>query len=238
MKKGILFALVAVLGLAFVCAVPAFAGNNLNGNGMPQGPHYNLNIIGVEHAKTAKMNGSNSHTIFVALGKNGTVKSSIWLLPATADTNDFQVCDGNGFDAAYDCDGNQIKPSGAVFMLPCDTFNGDVVETCADAGVYGTSYQIYVRELGTPGGSATMDLCATYNDVTYCNSDYDLDVQLSRDTGKPKTQNVTRSLTVLKADTGSGVASYNLFTDNFYDWVWDYYNHGLRLAQLRFYLDQ
>lgn len=50
------------------------------------------------------MTDSNRHTIFVALGKNGeTATTRIHLTPGW-----FKVCDGNGFDAAYDCSGNQI----------------------------------------------------------------------------------------------------------------------------------
>ena len=62
-----------------VAASPAFAQT---GNGAPSGPHYNLNIIGVEKAKTDDLTGSNRHTIFVALGRNGTVTSRIYLTPA------------------------------------------------------------------------------------------------------------------------------------------------------------
>jgi hypothetical protein len=87
------------------------------GNCAPSGPHYNLNIIGVEKAKTADMTGSNRHTIFVALGKTGGVTSKIYLTPA----EDFKVCDGNAFDEAYNCDGIQIRAQGAVFALPCNT---------------------------------------------------------------------------------------------------------------------
>jgi hypothetical protein len=88
------------------------------GNGAPAGPHYNLNIIGVEKGKTAPMTSSNRHTIFVPLkstktgelskpnfGTTGSatqtaiVDSKIWLVPG--DT--FAVCDGNGFDRAIGC---------------------------------------------------------------------------------------------------------------------------------------
>ncbi len=97
----------------------AFAGKDGNGNGAPSGPHYNLNIIGVEKAKKADMTGSNRHTIFVPLKSTKTgnksvqvnddgsvepgtaiVDSKIWLTPG----DDFRVCDGNGFDLAYGCD--------------------------------------------------------------------------------------------------------------------------------------
>src|SRR5262245_24066815 len=82
------------------------------------GPHYNLNIIGVEPGKTATIPSSNRHTIFVALGgKNNQITTNIWLQPGF----EFRVCDGNGFDAAYDCSGVPFKPQGATFQLPCNT---------------------------------------------------------------------------------------------------------------------
>ena len=37
------------------------------GNGAPSGSHYNLNIIGVSHDKTAAMDDNNGHRIFVQL---------------------------------------------------------------------------------------------------------------------------------------------------------------------------
>src|SRR6266700_7344428 len=90
--------LLATLALAR----PAFPQN---GNGAPNGAHYNLNIIGVENPKTSSLTGTDRHTIFVGLGsKNAAVTSNIYLTQG-----DFQVCDGNAFDPAYDCNGNQIK---------------------------------------------------------------------------------------------------------------------------------
>ena len=63
MKRAVLVVLtVAVAGS------PALAQT---GNGAPSGPHYNLNIIGVEkNEESDDLTGSNRHTIFVALGKN------------------------------------------------------------------------------------------------------------------------------------------------------------------------
>jgi hypothetical protein len=100
----------------------AFADGHLKGNGMPSGKHYNLNIIGVEKAKTATMTDSNRHTIFVPLRTTGKgiksvknqfdsdpeqvadveIHTQIWLMPSDA----FRVCDGNGFDDAYACEDN------------------------------------------------------------------------------------------------------------------------------------
>src|SRR5262249_1190729 len=124
------------------------------GNGAPNGAHYNLNIIGVENPKTSTMTGSDRHTIFVALGNKGTTNSNIYLTPG-----DFQVCDGNAFDAAYDCSGAKIQNQGAVFQLPCNT-NIPADITCA-AGTTQASYTVWGRALGKPGGSAIVTTCAT-----------------------------------------------------------------------------
>ena len=48
--------------LIVALAVPASAQT---GNGAPSGPHYNLNIIGVDKPKTATLTTSDRHTIFV-----------------------------------------------------------------------------------------------------------------------------------------------------------------------------
>src|SRR3989475_13091892 len=81
---------------------PASAGGiNLNG------PHYNLNIIGVENPKTAPMTGSDRHTIFVGLGKKSSGASNIYLVHGP-----FDVCDGNTSDAAHSCTGDVIANLG------------------------------------------------------------------------------------------------------------------------------
>jgi hypothetical protein len=113
MKRVIILTLLTSTAALFSVAV--LAGQ---GNGAPPGAHYNLNIIGVEKAKTADMTGSNRHTIFVPLKSTKTgrhskdnfdetgtgvqtaiVNSKIWLVPGDS----FAVCDGNGFDEAYGC---------------------------------------------------------------------------------------------------------------------------------------
>src|SRR5213080_798596 len=115
------FCVFLLLVLAF--ATPGFTQTR---NGAPTGAHYTLNIIGVQNPKTDPLTGSDRHTIFVALGnKNSAVTSKIYLTQG-----DFQVCDGNAFDAAYDCSGNQIQSQGAVFQLPCNT-NIPADITCA-----------------------------------------------------------------------------------------------------------
>jgi hypothetical protein len=216
-----------LLNLTF--AVSAFSQT---GNGAPNGAHYNLNIIGVEDPKNDPMTGSDRHTIFVALGKkDSAVTSNIYLTPG-----DFQVCDGNAFDAAYDCAGNQIAAQGAVFQLPCNT-NIPADITCA-AGTTSASYQVWGRALGQPGGSAVVTTCATdttTNEVV-CSTENTLNV-FDRKSGKQTFTNVTNQLTsmVVSFDGGLTYQRVALFSGSLQGFFWQYANQGLRLLQLRFY---
>ena len=196
----------------------------------PNGAHFNLNIIGVEKGKKPKMNNNDRHTIFVGLGRMETATTDIWLMPG-----DFAVCDGNGFDEAYDCEGTELpNKDGAVFQLPCN-LNVEADVTC-DMGKAHAFYEVWVRALGGPQGSAWMTLCA-YDDVdatTVCNTG-DYIVSLSH-AGKPTWQDVTQELTVLNDTTGLQQGKIALFAGDYEDWLWQYNNNGLKLASLRFYL--
>jgi hypothetical protein len=233
MRKALLLML---LGLAV--AVPATAQT---GNGAPSGAHYSLNIIGVENPKTATLTGSDRHTIFVALGKpDDGVTSRIYLTPG----EDFQVCDGNAFDTAYDCNGLPIgRTDGAVFQLPCNTnLTADPGQTLfpCEAEDPQLAYEVWIRALGAPGGSAVITTCAfdAETDEKICSSE---NVVLVRHRGQSKFTNVTQQLTSLVGSVSDpnsdGVicGRFALFRDEFVDWFWQYANKGLRLAQIRFY---
>ncbi|HEY2774848.1 MAG TPA: hypothetical protein VGK20_12450 [Candidatus Binatia bacterium] len=200
------------------------------GNGAPNGAHYNLNIIGVTNPKTQPLTGGDRHTIFAALGaKNSTVTSSIYLVPGP-----FAVCDGNAFDTAYGCDGAPIASKGAVFQLPCDT--NVTTDTGCNGGTAMANYEVWARALGTPNGSATITTCATAPDGTFvCSSGNDV---LARSKGKQMFTNVTPALTTMQCVTyGTTICqSVSLFADGFHDFLWQYDNNGLKLAQIRFYL--
>jgi len=266
--------IVKLAGLAALVAGPAWAGN-----GAPSGPHYDLNIIGVENAKNPPMSGSDRHTIFMPLystktnGKVSTctenttggtltgsctaiVDNPIWLIPGV----DFQVCDGNGFDPAHDCDGNVIDAKiGAVFSLPCNTdVTQEDINFGCDPELPSASYTVWARALGKPGGSAEVTTCATVNDLgggvsgsgdLFCSLENVTD-PLMRKNGQPVFQNVTDELTSMLAlfcetgflaDGSCDVAvkrvRISLFASGTEDWFWNYDNNGLRLAQLRFYMN-
>jgi hypothetical protein len=224
--------------LAVVVVVPMYSQT---GNGAPSGSHYNLNIIGVDKGKNPTLTNSDRHTIFVALGtKKEAVETDIYLTQGP-----FQVCDGNGFDQAYTCDGTAISINGtnklgAVFQLPCDTatVGGTTTGTCPS----GTSeaYSVWARALGMPGGQATITTCAYDNTGTLvCSTE---NAVLVRGSGKPIFKNVTTDLTTLSCTAGtagcpcaSGTCTFEIFDTSFEQFLWQYNNQGLRLAQIRFY---
>ena len=206
-------------------AAPALAdGINL------KGPHYNLNIIGVENPKTAPMTDSERHTIFVGLGRKASVTSNIYLVPGP-----FEVCDGNAFDAAHSCTGQVLANEGAVFQLPCNT--AVATDTGCPGGTYSADYQIWGRALGKPGGSVTMKTCGTDDTgALVCSTGSAL---FTRGKGKSGFFDVTTSLTTINAcfDVAGVVTceTVSLFDPVLQDFFWQYSNNGLRLLQLRFY---
>src|SRR2546422_814204 len=207
--------------IALGLAVGTAAALAQTGNGAPNGGHYNLNILGKRDCTPADLTGSNRHTIQVLLNGgqkaadiNGTLAltldkaNKIFLQPG----NDFQVLDGNACD-------------GALFELPTNS-----------------CYQVYARALGTPGGYATVTTCAIDNsgtpndptdDVVVCSLGPVLNLNSTK---RPqKFQNVTKELTTITFVVNGVVTTVNLFDPALYSYFWNYENHGLRLAQIRFY---
>ncbi len=201
------FAALTVLGCSDGTGPDSQTSNLATGNGAPNGPHYNLNIIGVPRDKTADMTGNNGHRIFVKLQGN----SKIYL----AEGETYQVLDANGTDG-----------DGARFQLPNPDPDGNGV----------TEYSVYARALGRPGGSSTTTPCATDPTTgdEYCSSE---NMVMVRTRGRSNFRNVSRELLYIYVDLdGDGVAErYGLFDDALQDYYWNYDNNGLKLVQLRFY---
>ena len=184
-------------------------GKNLNGNGAPSGAHYNLNVIGVKKGKNPDMKNTSGHTIFVPLWGN----AKIWLCESGVDANcaddGFKVLDRNGTDA-----------DGALFALPNPDPDGDGT----------TTYSVFARALGTPGGSCATDASGELE----CSV---IMMELSRDPGKSKFDNVSKYLLYIYADIDEdgNLERVPLFDSRLQGYFWDYDNSGLKLAQLRFY---
>lgn len=232
-----------ITGIAVLSTLIASSASAQTGNGAPNGPHYTLNIIGVENPKKATLTDSNRHSIFVALGaKDAGVETKIYL----GASQDFVVCDGNGFDAAHDCTGTLVSPAdGAVFGLPCNTNltdpDGSGGGTLVPCDINETAaYQVWARALGSPKGSPTSKTTTCATDYTtspatlWCSSE---SMVLVRERGKSTFKDYTNELTSLLVDIDADgdLDRVALFAAGLQDWYWSYVNQGLRLAQLRFY---
>ena len=183
------------------------------GNGAQSGSHYNLNIIGVDNPKNFDYNTYNQQNTQgqghrIFVPLDGTAKILL-------SEGDYSVLDANGTDGI------------AAFQLPApDTANSGI-----------TSYSVFIRGLGKPGGTATMSSCITDGTDTYCSITQNIYVSLAAHGNNNKFTNVSRELLYVYADTnGDGkVEGIPLFSNPLYTYYWDYQNTGLRLAQLRFY---
>ena len=90
------------------------------------------------------------------------------------------------------------------------------------------AYQVWVRAL-TPKGTATMRTCFTTNGTTFCNTTF---VVLKKSS---TFSNVTNTLlSVCETFTGT-LKNVAIFSTTNKTYFWQYTNHGLRLAQFRFY---
>ncbi len=198
------------------------------GNDAPSGAHYTLNIIGVPKDKSADFTGGSGRRIFVDLGRTGAAANTrINLTPG-----EFAVLDANGTDGT------------AAFQLPNPDPDGDGT----------TSYSVYVRALGKPGGGATMQSCYEDATGTWCAADFVGGVEpitLTRSKGPSKFTNVSKDLLFVdyctawdagldgepgtSDDVCTSVTRVPLFGNELLSYLWSYDNEGLKLAQLRFY---
>jgi hypothetical protein len=217
------------------------ASVSTTGNGAPSGTHFNLNIIGVPKDKTASMTGNDGHRIFVQLNGgedaatlNGKLASQllkvnkILLQPAPAGES-FAVLDANATDS-----------NGALFQLPADV---------------STTWTVWARALGKPGGKSSMTTCATTagldgilgtaDDELICSVST---LNMERTKGKQSFINVSADLLFISITvdptttlgtclgvTTTTVVNVPLFNGCLQDYFWNYDNQGLKLLQLRFY---
>jgi hypothetical protein len=208
---------------------PLSAVNAATGNGAPSGAHYTLNIIGVPKDKSPSFTGGNGHRIFVDLGKNGEPANTRINLTEGA----FAVTDANGTDGT------------AGFQLPNP--DPDLDGT--------TSYSVYVRALGKPGGKATMQSCYEDATGTWCAANFiggvePISIQRTKG-GVAKFVNVSKDLLFVDFcvawdagldgvlgtddDVCTDVDQISLFSIADLMYYWSYDNEGLKVAQLRFY---
>jgi hypothetical protein len=231
MRRRVLCLIVAIMGMSVLGVTPALAqvGKGLSG------PHYELNIIGVPKNKTASLTDSNRHTIFVPLETVNNVKIYVTgdtdpTTPGTQCGDRFQVLDGNATNGD------------ATLLVPCE-LGGTL------------SFEVYAVGLGTPGGSAGVDVLCTFQSTIFLTPDTaalcgaslgGFDFEVKREAGAPKRQNISSVFRAsgcvdvnnsLACDAGDTVFS-NVWIFNIAElmsYYWDYDNNGLKLMKIRFY---
>jgi hypothetical protein len=233
MKKTVIASLIIVMVVG-IGLETAYA----TGNGAPSGPHYNLNIIGMQKQKNENIGCGEGHRIFVPMEGTASGKPPVKImLTESPDDVTFEVIDCDGTDGS------------ASFMLP----NPDPGD-----GSSCTKYSVYIRPLGKPGGKAKITTCAEQCveinvDTGECEVWEELcsveAVELERTKGRQKFVNVSKELLTICAEvcteydaiTGECIATewmrLYLFDPMLQNYFWQYDNNGLKLAQIRFYLE-
>ena len=251
-KKLLTFILASGLAISLVYGI-ALAGN---GNGLPPGPRYMLNVIAYDkdNCPAGDFTGSNRHMIAVEADFNAV---DLGATQAGADKNvmvkqntikltqgdHFQVLDGNA------CGSKQ----GAEFILPADPYNctlgdGTVVTddpACTGEDLSFQEYNVFIRLVGAKGTGVGITTCAdeavdldgdgVIEDTILCSTE---NVVRMRAKGKvAKFENVTRQLLTLCLDTDGDTvcdARYPLFADELEDYFWQWNTKGKAHAQLVF----
>jgi len=237
MRKGLLVCLVLALTLTLSYTL-TFAGI---GSDIPDnGPHYNLNIIGVKNAKNVDMTGSNRHTIFVPLNTSGYVDGKVKISYVRG--SDFQVIDGDATDGE------------AIIQVPYE-YCTDYDTGCTDL----LSYNVYAVGLGKPNGVAVVEAHCTYSADVVTDKDGNAGLTtcedtllmgtftIRRDKGSPKPVDITnvfRATGCLDLGGEAGVCDKgDLVFSNIWifnieqllSYFWDYTNTNLKVMQVRFY---
>ena len=187
------------------------------------GPHYNLNIIGVQNPKNGDMDNPKRHTIFIPLVTD-------WYQDPCATTGPDKSNNGEdiGEVSALPDRGVRLR----IGPSPDDKFyvvDGDATNGYAEFLMPPTpnGYDVYISGKGKPSGCLDIDAYLFDDSTTYYFIGH---VDVDRTTGQPKWQNAKWLL--------YGVGGVVYFADSYELYFWQLYNNNLRLMQIRFYPTQ
>jgi hypothetical protein len=249
MKLKIVAALIALVLVASVFSLafnPVMAGE---GNNLPSGKHYTLNILGKKWDKgdaaleppllpdgspnpdyNPVVKPDSGHRIFVKLGSptGASTKTRIGLRQG----DDFAVLDADGTDGK------------ALFQLPDP---GDVIDPIT--GEYdpdAADYLVFIKVL-SPKGKAKMttgvwtdpegNIWVVSEEALYLNQPKPAGKEGKSINKGNQFEDVTKELTTILYDfDGDGTAErIEIFDPAYQYYFWDYDNNGLKHVQLRFY---
>lgn len=225
----------------------ALAGN---GNDLPSGPRFMLNVIAFDQCPSGDFTDSNRHMIAVqanySLDQHGNqkdtlIKTNTIALSSSGVDGGFQVLDGNA------C-ANRGR-DGAEFVLPITADNCEA--DCPVNGPTFSQYRVYVRLVGKPNTGIGVTTCAAEldgedydgNDITdqiLCSTE---NVVKVRETGKGKMKftDETVALLTICLDTfddgnfdGNCDVRLGIFDPALEDYFWQWNANGKAHAQLVF----
>ena len=254
MKRLIYFPII-LISLTLIYGI-AVAGN---GNTLPPGPRYMLNVIAFDNCPAGDFTGSNRHMIAIEanfgtinpgtgytstqagkLAKDMIMTNTIHLAMTPANLgNVFQVLDGNA-----------CRDGGAQFMLPANPYDCGTGTTndpaCINEDLTFQAYRVYVRLVGKPNTKIGITTCAV-DPVDPLNPNIEVDPIVCstenvigvRTQGKKSMQfaYVSKELLTICLDTdanGTCDARYALFDPALYDYFWQWNTEGKAHAQLVF----
>ena len=254
MKKSLFF-LVLALSVSLIYSI-ALAGQ---GNNLPPGPRYMLNVIAFDNCPSGDFTDSNRHMIAVQ-ADFGTIDPEARTTSTQAGTSYKDMIRentisltmtppelGNFFQVR---DGNACSKGGAEFMLPADPYlcgeDGEILNDpdCINEDLDFQEYRVYVRLVGKPNTKIGATPCAvddldpvdTDDDIIVCSTENVIKV---RATGKNsmRFEDVSKQLLTICLDTdqnGTCDVRYALFDPALYAYFWQWNTEGKAHAQLVF----
>jgi len=245
MKKS-LSVLVLVLSLTLIYSI-ALAGN---GNNLPSGPRYMLNVIAFDNCPAGDFTDSNRHMIavkanFTADGSGDLTSTQAGkLVSEMIKTNTIALTPGTDFQVL---DGNACSKEGAVFQLQPDPYTCSTDDSyCLNTDPTFQEYRVFVRLVGKPKTAIGVTTCAGETvinpdtgqpeDIIVCSTE---NVVKVRYTGKNREQfdDVSKELLTICLDIdGNGTCDirYPLFAAPLFDYFWQWNTQGKAHAQLVF----
>lgn len=254
--KKLISILVLVMSLTLIYSI-ALAGN---GNDLPPGPRFMLNVIAYDNCPAGDFTGSNRHMIAVQAdygtidpiaGTTSNQAGTAYKDMVRTNTISLSMTPpelGNFFQVV---DGNACSKGGAEFMLPANPFECSTGipndPACINEDLTFQEYRVFVRLVGKPNTKIGVTTCAVDpvdplnplpTDPIVCSTENVIKV---RATGKKSMvfEDVSKELLTICLDTSvpsDGVCDvrYALFDPALYEYFWQWNTEGKAHAQLVF----
>ncbi len=246
--KKLMFSVTILFSLTLIYSL-AVAGN---GNNLPPGPRYMLNVIAFDNCPAGDFTGSNRHMIAVKANfdpysdpsKPLTGTQAGKLVADLIKTNTIALTPGTDFQVL---DGNACSKEGAVFQLSPNPYTCPADDPyCLNTEPTFQEYKVFVRLVGKPKTAIGVTTCAGETvinpdtglpeDIVVCSTENVVKVRM---TGKNREQfeDVSKELLTICLDTdGNGTCDirYPLFAAPLFDYFWQWNTSGKAHAQLVF----